>query len=40
MQFMPWPGKLEAMQLSERDGIRTDPFLFEGYQLNQNELKG
>ena len=33
MQFMPWPGKLEAMTLPEGDGIRFDHFLYEGYQI-------
>lgn len=33
MQFMPWPGKLEAMTVPEGDGIRFDHFLYEGYQV-------
>lgn len=33
MQFMPWPGKLEAMHLPQGEGIRIDHFLYEGYQI-------
>ena len=33
MQFMPWPGKLEAMHVPEGDGVRFDHFLYEGYQV-------
>lgn len=33
MQFMPWPGKLEAMTIPKGDGIRFDHFLYEGYQI-------
>lgn len=33
MQFMPWPGKLEAMSFPEGDGIRFDHFLYDGYQI-------
>ena len=33
MQFMPWPGKLEAMTVPKGEGVRFDHFLYEGYQI-------
>ncbi|HHX90452.1 MAG TPA: acetyl-CoA carboxylase biotin carboxylase subunit [Paracoccus sp.] len=32
-QFMPFPGKLDALSLPVGEGIRFDHFLYEGYQI-------
>ncbi|WP_272001922.1 acetyl-CoA carboxylase biotin carboxylase subunit [Roseovarius sp. ZX-A-9] len=32
-KFMPFPGKVAALDLPESDGIRVDHFLYEGYQI-------
>ncbi|WP_417809294.1 acetyl-CoA carboxylase biotin carboxylase subunit [Thioclava sp.] len=32
-KFMPFPGKVGALDLPESDGVRVDHFLYEGYQI-------
>ncbi len=31
--FMPFPGRVESLQIPEGDGIRFDTMLYEGYQI-------
>ena len=31
--FMPWPGTIESMQVPDRDGVRFDTMLYEGYTV-------